>query len=61
MTMFDSICGRVAPGMCRLSMNGEIAVRTRAGYRSWDPVKRRLTNCDSFVMDVGEDWFFPHR
>ena len=58
MNLFEGICGKVAPGLCRLSMNGGIAVKTRAGYRSYDPATRRLTNCDSFVLDVGEDFFF---
>ena len=58
MNMFDGICGKVAPGLCRLSMNGGIAVKTRAGYRTYDPTAKRLTNCDSFVLDAGEDFFF---
>ena len=58
MNMFEGICGKVAPGLCRLSMDGGIAVRTRAGYRTCDPEKKRLTNCDSFVLDAGEDFFF---
>ena len=58
MNMFEGICGKVAPGLCRLSVNGGIAVKTRAGYRTYDPDTNRLTNCDSFVLDVGEDFFF---
>ena len=58
MNMLEGICGKVAPGLCRLSMNGNIAVKTRAGYRTYDPRSKRLTNCDSFVLDVGEDFFF---
>ena len=58
MNLFDGMCGKVAPGLCRLSMDGSIAVRTGAGYRSWDPARRRLVNCDSFVLDAGEDFFF---
>ena len=58
MNMLDGICGKVAPGLCRLALDGRIAVRTGSGYRSFDPEKKRLTNCDSFVMDVGEDFFF---
>ena len=58
MNMFDGICGKVAPGLCRLSMDGSIAVRTSSGYRSFDMEHKRLTNCDSFVLDVGEDFFF---
>jgi len=58
MNMLDGICGKVAPGLCRLAMTGGIAVKTRSGYRTYDPEKRRLTNCDSFVLDIGEDFFF---
>ena len=58
MIMLDGICGKVAPGLCRLSMGGGIAVKTRFGYRTYDPVRKRLTNCDSFVLDIGEDFFF---
>lgn len=58
MNMLDGMCGKVAPGLCRLAMNGGIAVKTRAGYRSYDPESKRLTNCDSFVLDAGDDFFF---
>ncbi len=58
MNMLDGICGKVAPGLCRLSMDGGIAVKTRSGYRTYDPERKRLTNCDSFVLDIGEDFFF---
>ena len=58
MNMMEGICGKVAPGLCRLSMDGGIAIKTRAGYRSYDAETKRLTNCDSFVLDVGEDFFF---
>ena len=56
--LFEGIIGKVAPGLCRLSMDGNIAVKTRAGYRTYDVEKNRLTNCDSFVFDIGEDFFF---
>ena len=55
---FEGMCGRVAPGLCRLSVNGAIAVCARAGYRTYDVDTGRLTNCDSFVLDVGDDYFF---
>ena len=58
MNLMESMYGKVAPGLCRLSVTGAIAVKTRAGYRAYDPESKRLTNCDSFVMDVGDDFFF---
>lgn len=56
--MFQGICGKVAPGLCRLSMDGTIAVKTSAGYRTYNPDNGHLTNCDSFVLDVSDDFFF---
>ena len=58
MNMLDGICGKVAPGLCRLSMGGGIAVKTTSGYRTYDVEHRRLTNCDQFVLDIGDDFFF---
>jgi len=55
---FENICGRVAPGLCRFSMNGLIAVKTSRGWRAYDPVKKTLMNCDHFAFDVGDEWFF---
>lgn len=56
--MFNGMFGKVAPGMCRLSMNGGIAVKTSSGYKSYNMKTGRLTNCDSFVFNVGEEFFF---
>lgn len=54
----NGMFGKVAPGMCRLSMNGGIAVRTSGGYKSYSVKTGRLTNCSNFVFDIGEDFFF---
>ena len=56
--MLNGMFGKVAPGMCRLSMNGGIAVKTSNGYKSYNMKTGRLTNCDSFVFDIGEEFFF---
>jgi len=56
--MFNGMFGKIAPGMCRLSMSGKIAVKTSNGYKSYDMKTGRLTNQDSFVFDIGEDFFF---
>ena len=50
--------GKIAPGMCRLSMNGEIAVKTNNGYKTYNLKTGRLVNCSNFVFDIGEDFFF---
>ena len=56
--MLNGMFGKIAPGMCRLSMNGGIAVKTSNGYKSYNMKTGRLTNCDSFVFDIGEEFFF---
>ena len=56
--MFNGIFGKIAPGLCRLGMSGKIAIKTSNGYKSYDVEKGRLTNCDNFVFDVGEEFFF---
>ena len=56
--MLNGMFGRVAPGMCRLSMNGGIAVKTSNGYKTYNMKTGRLTNCDSFVFNIGEEFFF---
>lgn len=57
--MFNGMFGKIAPGMCRLSMSGGIAVKTSTGYKSYDVQKNRLTNCSNFVFpDMGEEFFF---
>ena len=56
--MLNGMFGKVAHGMCRLSMNGGIAVKTSNGYKTYNMKTGRLTNCDSFVFNIGEEFFF---
>ncbi len=56
--LFNKMMGKIAPGMCRLSMNGGIAIKTSNGYRVYDSKTSRLINCSSFVFDIGEEFFF---
>lgn len=55
---FNGMFGNIKPGLCRLSMNGRIAVKTSGGYKAYDVKENRLVNCDSFVFNVGEEMFF---
>ena len=34
MNLFNGMFGKVAPGMCRVSMTGKIAIKTSSGYKS---------------------------
>lgn len=56
--LFNGMFGKVAPGMCRISMNGNIAIKTSSGYKTYNVNTGNLTNCNNFAFDVGEDWFF---
>ena len=56
--MLNGMFGKVAPGMCRLSMSGGIAVKTSNGYKTYNLKTGRLTNCSNFVFEIGEEFFF---
>ena len=55
---FNGMFGKIAPGMCRLSMNGGVAIKTANGYKTYDNATGRLTNCSDFVFNIGEEFFF---
>jgi len=55
---FNGMFGKLGPGMCRLTMNGKIAVKTSSGYKSYNVKTGRLTNCSNFVFNIGDDFFF---
>lgn len=56
--MFNGLFGKIAPGMCRLSMNGGIAIKTENGYKTYNVKQQRLTNVTNFCFNVGEEFFF---
>lgn len=58
MDMLNGMFGKLKPGMCRLSINGDVAVKTNSGYKTYNIKTGRLTNCDNFVFDVGQEFFF---
>jgi hypothetical protein len=39
-------------------MSGKIAIKTTNGYKAYNIKTGRLTNCDNFAFDIGEDFFF---
>lgn len=55
---FNGMFGKIAPGMCRLTMNGSIAVKCENGYKSYNVKKGRLTNVTNFCFNVGDEMFF---
>lgn len=57
MSSMNKLFGKIAPGMCRLGMNG-IAIKTNDGYKTYNVETGNLVNCAEFVFDIGEDMFF---
>lgn len=55
---FNGLFGKIAPGMCRLTMNGNIAVKCANGYKSYNIKKGTLTNVTNFCFNVGDEMFF---
>lgn len=54
----NGMFGKIAPGMCKLSMSGGIAVKTSGGYKSYNMKTGTLTNCNSFVFNSTDEFFF---
>ena len=44
--------------MCRLTMNGNIAVKCSNGYKTYNVKKGTLTNVTNFCFNVGDEMFF---
>jgi hypothetical protein len=50
--------GKLQPGMCRLTMNGGIAVKCSNGYKTYNVKKGTLTNVTNFCFNIGDEMFF---
>lgn len=56
---FNGMFGKVAPGMCRVTMNGNIAVKCSNGkYKAYNLKKGTLTNVTNFCFNIGDEMFF---
>ena len=55
---FNGLFGKVAPGMCRLTMNGSVAIKCNNGYKTYNVKQGRLTNVTNFCFNVGDEMFF---
>ena len=51
--MMNKYFGKVANGMVRLSMNGDMAIKTSNGYKTYNAESGALVNCDNFVFELG--------
>lgn len=58
--MFNGMFKPVAKGYCKMGMNGQVAVKTSTGYKTFNIKTNKLTNCDSFAFDMdGAFWVVP--
>lgn len=55
---FNGMFGKIGAGMCRLTMNGNIAVKCSNGYKTYNVKKGTLTNVTNFCFNVGDEMFF---
>lgn len=55
---FGGLFGKIAPGMCRITMNGNIAVKCNKGYKTYNVKKGTLTNVTNFCFNIGDETFF---
>ena len=55
---FNNMFGRIGAGMCRLGINGDIAIKTSNGFKTYDVDTGRLTNVSQFCFDIGQELFF---
>lgn len=53
-----NMIGRLAPNMCRISLDGSIAVKTSHGYRTYNVNTGKAVNCEGFAFDPGFEMFF---
>ena len=54
---FNGMFGKIAPGMCRITVNGNIAVKCNKGYKTYNVAKGTLTNVTNFCFS-GDEMFF---
>ena len=54
----NGLFGKVGPGMCRLTANGDIAVKCGSSYKTYNVEKETLTNVTNFCFNIGDEMFF---
>lgn len=50
----NGMFGKIGSGMCKLSMSGNIAVKTSNGYKSYNVKSGKLTNCGNAAAENNE-------
>lgn len=55
--MFNGMFGKVGEGLAALGMNGQIAIKTSKGFKTYNVKTKRLINVDSFCMEANNMFF----
>lgn len=58
MNNLTNMIGKIAPNMCRISLDGSIAVKTSHGYRTYNVNTGKAVNCEGFAFNPGFEMFF---
>ena len=56
--VMSEMFGSVKSGLCRLTIDGNIAVKVGSDYKTYNPTQKTFVNCDNFVFDIGDEMFF---
>ena len=55
--MFGKFLKPLKPGMVRIGLNGELAVKSGSGYKTYNAKTKQLVNVQDFCFDIGQDLF----
>lgn len=57
---FNGMFKPVARGLCKMGANGQVAIKTGSGYKTYSTKTGKLTSCDNFCFDMdGAFWVVP--
>jgi hypothetical protein len=58
--MFGNMFRPCPTGNCKMAMNGQVAIKTATGYKTFDFNEKTLVNCTNFAFDMdGMFWIVP--
>ena len=49
-SVFSNMLGKLEPDMVRMTFDGNVAVKTNSGYKTYNVTKKKAVNMDSLVM-----------
>lgn len=56
--LMNNMFVKIESGLCRLTIDNKIAIKTKNGYKAYNASDKTLINCDTFVLDISDDYFF---